>query len=368
MSHHRSHLVPFAAAAGALALATGLTLGATGSVAAPLPAASPATSSGDHLRDLLTGPDDVVDELAKQLTGSTGVAGPQASGTDITGTGTAGTGSSGTSTSGAGAPGNPGAGGDAPLAPIGSGVKDVLGKVEQGAKDTPLAPVAPGPAPGGVLKLSFNAAPLATACAQVTGSGTAVANLDLTVGGHDVSTPLIEALPGLLAPCPSGSTPKANGVDAKVTDLIGACVRVTAQPPLQGSLLVLDRDLIAELTDAGVPLDRLVVPCPRTGDNDGGAPGGHTSADHGKGSDKGHVGGRGAQHGKDGSDGNHAGAGQDSDDDCTPTLSSQNTAGIVPTSAPQALPWVLLALALVGRKRLAHMATRLRPANAGAGR
>ena len=360
MSHHRSRLVHFAAGAGALTLATGLTLGATSALAVPFPATSTATSSGDHLKDLMTEPHDVVDDLAEHLTGSTGTTGTSGSGTS--GTGSTGTGSTSPD-------GGSGSGGGAPLAPIGSGLKEVLGKAEQGTKDTPLAPVVPAPAPGGVLKLSLNAAPLATACAQVTGSGTAVANLDVTVGGHDVSTPLIEALPGLLAPCPSGSTPKTNGADAAVSELVGACVRVTAEPPLRASLLVLDHELVAELTKAGLPLDRLVVPCPATdGTGDGTGPGGGTDEDDTQDTNQDNGAGHGDdQNGKGGSDDN-GGAGQGSDDDCAPTVNAQNTAGIVPTSAPQALPWILLALALLGRKRLAQVAALVRPRKADAGR
>ncbi|HEV7195874.1 MAG TPA: hypothetical protein VGN19_08035 [Pedococcus sp.] len=45
--------------------------------------------------------------------------------------------------------------------------------------------------------------------------------------------------------------------------LLGLCVRVTRQvAPIQTTLVVLDQNLIQQLTAAGVPLQQLVVPCP----------------------------------------------------------------------------------------------------------
>jgi hypothetical protein len=90
----------------------------------------------------------------------------------------------------------------------------------------------------------------------------------LSALGHDLSSPVVQQFPQVFAPCPKSTVP-ANpddvvAVDAVVPDLLGACVRVTRQvAPLKTTLVVLDHDLIAELTKAGVPLDKLVVPCPR---------------------------------------------------------------------------------------------------------
>ena len=48
-------------------------------------------------------------------------------------------------------------------------------------------------------------------------------------------------------------------VDAAVPGLVGACVRVTRKGvPVQTTVVVLDRDLIAQLQAAGVPLQQLV--------------------------------------------------------------------------------------------------------------
>jgi hypothetical protein len=51
-------------------------------------------------------------------------------------------------------------------------------------------------------------------------------------------------------------------------------VRVTRKGvPVQTTVVVLDRDLIAQLQAAGVPLQQLVVPCPSAAGDPGGAAG-----------------------------------------------------------------------------------------------
>lgn len=352
MSKSRRTLHSLAAAASAVALA-GLGLAASTASAdpLPLPLPLPTSSSGD---DLITTTTKIVAKVTAPLTGTGTTSG--------SGSGSAGSGST-TSSGGS-------SGGSAPLAPVGTAVKDVLNKADSATKDTPLAPIVPGGAPGEVLKLSLNAAPIAKACAQVTGSGTAVANIDLNVLGHDIGTPVVQALPGLLAPCPTGSTPTTTGVDAKVSDLVGACVRITPQPPLKASVLLLNHELVEKLTKAGLPLDKLVVPCPKAGGGNGGGGnggGGNGGGGNGGGDDGGddnggnNGGGSGGNNGG-GSGGN--GAGNDGGV-CPPTMNTQN-AGFLPTSAPQVLPWVLLALALVGRRRIVSAVERLRPQRGGA--
>ena len=54
-------------------------------------------------------------------------------------------------------------------------------------------------------------------------------------------------------------------VDAAVAEFLGVCARVPqGVVPVRADIVVLDRNVIAELVDAGVPLQPLVVPCPRT--------------------------------------------------------------------------------------------------------
>ena len=52
-------------------------------------------------------------------------------------------------------------------------------------------------------------------------------------------------------------------VDARVGSLVGACARISGTVvPAHASIVVLDTDLVARLLAAGVPLDKLLVPCP----------------------------------------------------------------------------------------------------------
>ncbi|KRE52724.1 hypothetical protein [Phycicoccus sp. Soil748] len=108
--------------------------------------------------------------------------------------------------------------------------------------------------------------PAATACIIPTGGTSPAVEVDLRAAGVDLSSPLVKQFPQALAPCPEGAVPAGDhvaSVDAAAQGLLGACVRVTRQVvPLQTTLVVLDHDVIRELTAAGVPLDRLVVPCP----------------------------------------------------------------------------------------------------------
>jgi hypothetical protein len=61
-------------------------------------------------------------------------------------------------------------------------------------------------------------------------------------------------------------------LDAHVPSLLGACVRLTrAGVPAQATVQVLDRNLLDQLAAVGLPIDRLVVPCPRAGAEQAGA-------------------------------------------------------------------------------------------------
>ncbi len=103
-------------------------------------------------------------------------------------------------------------------------------------------------------------------CLIPTGTSSPAVQVDLSAAGIDLSSPLVKQFPQVFAPCPKGVVPAGEhvvSVDATIEGLLGACVRVTRQVvPVQTTLVVLDRDLIKELTGAGVPLSDLVVPCP----------------------------------------------------------------------------------------------------------
>lgn len=223
-----------------------------------------------------------------------------------------------------------------------------------------------GSSAGSVLNLGVNASPVATACVQAKGTGTAVANMTVTVGGRNVTAPLVQALPGVLAPCPTAGSPSTGGLEASVPGLVGACVRATAQPPVNASVLLLDKELIGTLTAAGVPLQSLVVPCP-AGVSGGGqwtpAPGGAVSTPGAEGAPG--SSGPGAGAGAAGT--TAARAGQDGAGACGPTatsgwftLDSHALASVVPGNIPQTTPWVLLALALLGRRRLGRALSAVR--------
>ena len=173
------------------------------------------------------------------------------------------------------------------LIQLSTGVKGALNQIGAGLAPIPLAPLAPSGAAGALANIVAQAAPLATVCVQVTGSGTALLNTDLKLLGVDLSSPLIQTFPGFLAPCPVGSVPAPGtgsttsgstivGVNSNLGSLVGACVRVTTSVvPLQVTLLVLNQDVISKLTAAGLPLRQLIVPCPTGTPTPGtGGPGG----------------------------------------------------------------------------------------------
>lgn len=329
-----------------LAIATGITVAAASTVSAlTLPAPTPPPTP---VAPAVTG---LVGQVTAPLTSSLG-----------------GVSTSSPSGSATGLPALPGmpAAPSSSLGAVGAGVKSALSTARTKAAGTPVAPLVPGSGPGGVVDLAVNASPLATACLQVTGSGTAVANTTVTVGGKNVSAPLVQALPGLLAPCPRGSVPSTPGLDASVPGLVGACVRATPQPPLHASLLVLDRELVSGLTRAGVPLQQAVVPCPagtaqavgagpvHSGSGSAAHPGGSTATPARP------TGSRGsAAHG-----GTCAPSSSNGGSDDTSIDARTTAAAILPHDAPQALPWALLVLALVGRRRLGRMVGALRGAPA----
>ncbi|HEV7172981.1 hypothetical protein [Pedococcus sp.] len=108
--------------------------------------------------------------------------------------------------------------------------------------------------------------PVASLCLIPTGSSSPAFDLGLTALGQDLSSPLVQHFPQAFAPCPAGAVSSPGqvlAVDASLNGLLGACVRVTRQVvPVQTTLVMLNHNLIQELTAAGVPLQQLVVPCP----------------------------------------------------------------------------------------------------------
>jgi hypothetical protein len=63
---------------------------------------------------------------------------------------------------------------------------------------------------------------------------------------------------------PAASRNRVAAVDVRVGAAVGACARITSGGvPFQTTIVVLDVDLVASLLASGVPLDDLLVPCPR---------------------------------------------------------------------------------------------------------
>lgn len=116
--------------------------------------------------------------------------------------------------------------------------------------------------PGGIRATT----PVASLCLIPTGTSSPAFDLGLSAVGQDLSSPLVQHFPQAFAPCPAtaASAPgQVAAVDVSLNGLVGACVRVTRQVvPIQTTLVVLNHNLIQELTAAGVPLQQLVVPCP----------------------------------------------------------------------------------------------------------
>ena len=156
------------------------------------------------------------------------------------------------------------------------------------AAETSAAPGASGHGTTGASETSAPPAQVrattdvATVCLIPTGSTSPAFALDLSVVGNDLSSPLVQQFPQVFTPCPPNTVPASGdtvvAADASVRDLLGACVRLSrAGLPGQTTVVVLDKNLIDELTRVGLPLDQLVVPCP-AGAGAGALPGdgGHT--------------------------------------------------------------------------------------------
>ena len=125
--------------------------------------------------------------------------------------------------------------------------------------------------------------PAASLCVFASSGAAPAFEVSAKALGADLSSPLVQRFPQAFAPCPAGAVPAGDhvaAVDAAVQGLLGACVRVTRQVvPVQTTLVVLDHDVIRELTAAGLPLQQLVVPCPAGSASH--AAGVHTGGTHG---------------------------------------------------------------------------------------
>ena len=270
---HRTGFSRVTRTGAAVSLATGLALlGGGAAFADPLPTPAPGTSVPEGADGLsgtlplpsdptgggngaslpaLPGPlgdvtDQVTGALTGQLPGATGAGGGSNGGTS------AGSGSSNGSGSGANGSGT-GSGHATSGAASGSSNSSSKGQKATGSSSGQ---------PKAGARVTSEAL---TACVIPTGSGSPAVQFDLSVLGNDAGSSLAQAIPQVFTPCPKGAVPADDlaAVDVDVEGLLGACVRVTREvAPLQTTLVVLDQDVIKALTDAGLPLQQLVVPCP----------------------------------------------------------------------------------------------------------
>lgn len=152
----------------------------------------------------------------------------------------------------------------APGAPAGSTGSGSTGSAKTGSAKTGTATRGSSTttSPGAIRATT----PVVSLCLIPTGASSPAFDLGLTALGQDLSSPLVQHFPQAFAPCPAGAAASPGqvlAVDASLNGLLGACVRVTRQVvPVQTTLVVLNHNLIQELTAAGVPLQQLVVPCP----------------------------------------------------------------------------------------------------------
>ena len=157
----------------------------------------------------------------------------------------------------------PGAG-EAPDPATGSGPED-------GGSDAPDDPPS-GRVAGGA------AAAGSAVCLQLPGADAGAAG-DLAVLDEDVFGRLREQAPELerlVAPCPEGARVHDGlAIDLDAGDLGSVCVRLdpAAADPLLADVVLVGTDVLDALTEAGLPLRDLVVPCegPADGTEDGAA-------------------------------------------------------------------------------------------------
>lgn len=101
----------------------------------------------------------------------------------------------------------------------------------------------------------------------VAGAGSGSGSLAPTQAGHQPATssssPAQDSSGSRTDRAPAADDDTVVAADASVRDLLGACVRLTRSGvPARTTVVVLDQNLIDQLTAVGLPLDRLLVPCP----------------------------------------------------------------------------------------------------------
>ena len=84
-----------------------------------------------------------------------------------------------------------------------------------------------------------------------------------TAPGTSASSPAASSSAARVGAAPAADGDTVVGADVTVRNLLGACVRLTrAGVPARTTIVVLDRNLLDELRAVGLPVERLLVPCP----------------------------------------------------------------------------------------------------------
>ena len=172
----------------------------------------------------------------------------------------------------------------------GLGAADV-GESPEGAAEDPeagpgtrtstaaAAPGTEGPPSGEGAAVHADGGELGSVCLLLPGASGAPADADVVVLDQSLADRLRAEEPELaqlLGDCPASSTDGPGAaVDVDAGQLGSICLRIDpdgAAGPLLATITLVDRDLLAELEAAGVPVRELVAPCPSPGT--GPAPGG----------------------------------------------------------------------------------------------
>lgn len=114
-----------------------------------------------------------------------------------------------------------------------------------------------------------------------SGTGSQPGTQTATGRGTSSSAPGANTSAARVGAAPAADDDTVAGADVTVRGLLGACVRLTsAGVPARATIVVLDQNLLDQLRAVGLPVDRLVVPCPAGAavGTAGGSTGGTTSA------------------------------------------------------------------------------------------
>ncbi|MEO6414113.1 MAG: hypothetical protein ABIO48_16110 [Pedococcus sp.] len=137
---------------------------------------------------------------------------------------------------------------------------DTVGATAESLLPVPLPTVPPEPVTQVVGTVTDA---LKGAAGAGSGSGSQARTQEGTQPATSSSSPAAKTSASRAEKAPAADDDTVVAADASVRDLLGACVRLTRSGvPARTTVVVLDQNLIDQLTAVGLPLDRLLVPCP----------------------------------------------------------------------------------------------------------